>query len=208
MSKSEPREPIRRNARSNRAKILAAARELLGQNPDATLEEIAQAAGVVRRTVHGHFPGRAALLEALAAEASAALRAVSERWPDVTESPERAFAGFVLAVWPEGDRYRLLLSLATQDLGQERVAEALAPARAAARAILERGQQAGVFHDRLPAPALSAAMEAYTLGLLEGVNAGFWSGDARQAAVASLIAVGVPVERAERVVAEVVAEQG
>ncbi|NUS27160.1 MAG: TetR/AcrR family transcriptional regulator [Streptomyces sp.] len=208
MSKSEPREPIRRNARSNRAKILAAARELLGQNPDATLEEIAQAAGVVRRTVHGHFPGRAALLEALAAEASAALRAVSERWPDAKESPERAFAGFVLAVWPEGDRYRLLLSLATQDLGQERVAEALAPARAAALAILERGQQAGVFHDRLPALVLNAAMEAYTLGLLESVNTGSWQGDARQAAVASLIAVGVPVERAERVVAEVVAEQG
>ncbi|MDT7841881.1 TetR/AcrR family transcriptional regulator [Streptomyces justiciae] len=203
MSKSEAREPIRSNARSNRAKILAAARELLGQNPDATLEEIAQAAGVVRRTVHGHFPGRVALLEALAEEASEALRAASARWPDVTEDPEHAFAGFVLAVWPEGDRYRLLLSLATQDLGQGRVTEALAPARAAALSILERGQRAGVFHDRLPAPALSAAMEAYTLGLLEAVTAGLWEGDGARAAVASLIAVGVPVERAERVVAEV-----
>lgn len=135
MAKPEARVPIRSNARSNRAKILAAACELLGQNPDATLEEIAQAAGVVRRTVHGHFPGRVALLEALAEEASEALRAASARWPDGTEEPEHAFAGFVLAVWPEGDRYRLLLSPAAQNLGQERVTEAVAhrPARRPSR---------------------------------------------------------------------------
>ncbi|MFC8344079.1 hypothetical protein [Streptomyces sp. NPDC057280] len=126
-------------------------------------------------------------------------------WPDGTEGPERAFAGFVLAVWPEGDRYRLLLSPAMRNLGQARVTEAVAPARAAALAILERGRRTGVFHDRLPAPALSAAMEAYTIGLLEAVSAGLWDGDGARAAVASVIAVGVPVERAERVVAEVTA---
>src|SRR5919108_2683711 len=64
------RVPQRRNARSNRARILATARRELGRNPDITLEELARAAGVVRRTLFGHFPGRSALLEALAEEAS------------------------------------------------------------------------------------------------------------------------------------------
>ncbi|NEC71302.1 TetR family transcriptional regulator, partial [Streptomyces rochei] len=74
MTKPVAREPQRRNARSNRARILATARRELGRNPDTTLEELARAAGVVRRTLFGHFPGRAALLEALAEEASEALR--------------------------------------------------------------------------------------------------------------------------------------
>lgn len=68
------REPLRRNSRSNRARILATARQELGRNPDVTLEELARAAGVVRRTLFGHFPGRAALLEALTEEASETLR--------------------------------------------------------------------------------------------------------------------------------------
>ncbi|GLP66470.1 hypothetical protein TUSST3_30900 [Streptomyces sp. TUS-ST3] len=71
---SVAREPQRRNARSNRARILATARRELGRNPDITLEELARASGVVRRTLFGHFPGRAALLEALAEEAAESLR--------------------------------------------------------------------------------------------------------------------------------------
>ncbi|MDX3044720.1 TetR/AcrR family transcriptional regulator, partial [Streptomyces caniscabiei] len=42
MSKPVAREPLRRNSRSNRARILATAREELGRNPDVTLEELAR----------------------------------------------------------------------------------------------------------------------------------------------------------------------
>ena len=35
----------------------------------------------------------------------------------------------VFSMWPVGDRYRMLLALARHDLGAERVAEILAPAR-------------------------------------------------------------------------------
>lgn len=150
MTKPVVREPLRRNSRSNRARILATARQELGRNPDVTLEEIARAAGVVRRTLFGHFPGRAALLEALAEEASETLRGIAAGVPDTEGAPERALARFVLSIWPVGDRYRLLLALARQDLGTQRVSETLAPARDEATAILERGQRAGVFHDHLP----------------------------------------------------------
>ena len=207
MPKPVVREPLRRNSRSNRARILATARQELGRNPDVTLEEIARAAGVVRRTLFGHFPGRAALLDALAEEASEALRGVVAREPDAVEAPERAFARFVLSIWSVGDRYRLLLALARQDLGMERVSEVLAPARDAATAVLERGQREGVFHDHLPAAVLSSALEALTISLLESVNAGTWEDDGTQTAVATLVAAGVPEKEASAVVESVASEE-
>ncbi|MGW3290160.1 TetR/AcrR family transcriptional regulator [Streptomyces sp. NPDC001002] len=205
MSKPVAREPQRRNSRSNRARILATARQELGRNPDVTLEELARASGVVRRTLFGHFPGRAALLEALAEEGSEVLREALERGARPAEPAERAFAYFMFSLWPVGDRYRMLLGLTRRDLGPERVTEILAPARAAATAILERGQREGVFHTRLPAAALSAGLEALTVALLEAVNSGALEDDGTRTATAALIAAGVPEERAAVVVGEVAA---
>ncbi|MGW1214938.1 TetR/AcrR family transcriptional regulator [Streptomyces sp. NPDC002499] len=205
MSKPAAREPQRRNSRSNRARILATARQELGRNPDITLEELARASGVVRRTLFGHFPGRAVLLEALAEEGSEVLREALERGARPAEPAERAFAYFMFSLWPVGDRYRMLLGLTRRDLGPERVTEILAPARAAATDILERGQREGVFHTRLPAAALSAGLEALTVALLESVNSGTLEDDGTRTAIAALIAAGVPEERAAVVVGEVAA---
>ena len=178
MTKPVIREPMRRNSRSNRARILAAARQELGRNPDVTLEEIARAAGVVRRTLFGHFPGRAALLDALAEEASEALRSTVTRAPGAEEAPPRALARFVLSIWPVGDRYRLLLALARPDLGTARV----------------------------PAAVPSASLEALTLSLLESVNTGTWEDDGTRTAVATLLAAGVSEPAATATVEGVAAE--
>ncbi|MER5372060.1 TetR/AcrR family transcriptional regulator [Streptomyces sp. NPDC002553] len=204
MSKSAAREPLRSNARSNRARILATARRELGRDPDVTLEELAKAAGVVRRTLFGHFPGRAALLEALAEEAAETLRSTVAAASRPTEPADRALAYFAFSMWPVGDRYRMLLALARRDLGAERVAEILAVARDEVTAVLERGQRDGVFPAHLPAPVLSAGLEAMSVALLEQVNTGAWEDDGTRLAVATLVAAGVPEERAARVVAEVV----
>ncbi|MFE6363164.1 TetR/AcrR family transcriptional regulator [Streptomyces sp. NPDC057806] len=203
MTKPVARVPQRRNARSNRARILATARRELGRNPDITLEELARASGVVRRTLFGHFPGRPALLEALAEEASETLRAALAEAVRPAEPAERALAHFVLAMWPVGDRYRMLLALARRDLGIERVTEILSPARSEVTAILDRGQRDGVFHAHLPAAVLSAGLEAMHVALLEEVNSGALEDDGARTALATLIAAGVPEERASRVVAEI-----
>ena len=207
MTKPPARVPQRSNARSNRERILATARRELGRNPDITLEELARASGVVRRTLFGHFPGREALLEALAEEASEALRAALPAEPEPSgagaEPAERSYARFVLSMWTVGDRYRLLLALARRDLGVERVTEILSPARGAATAILDRGQRDGVFHTQLPAVVLSAGLEAMAIALLEGVNSGELEDDGTHVAVASLIAAGVPEKQARIVVDEV-----
>lgn len=203
MTKPAARQPLRSNARSNRARILATARRELGQNPDITLEELARASGVVRRTLFGHFPGRDALLEALAEEASETLRSALTAGARPAEPAERALAHFVFSMWPVGDRYRMLLALARRDLGVERVAEILAPARAECAAILERGQRDGVFPAHLPPAVLSAGLEAMTVALLEAVNTGELDDEGAPVAVAVLVAAGVPEDTARRVVDDV-----
>ncbi|MEU7838317.1 MULTISPECIES: TetR family transcriptional regulator [unclassified Nonomuraea] len=206
MSKPVAREPLRRNSRSNRARILATAREELGRNPDVTLEELARAAGVVRRTLFGHFPGRAALLEALAEEAAETLRSTVQAGPESgepAESAEWALARFVLRMWPVGDRYRMLLALTRRDLGSERLDEVLAPAREAAIGILDRGQRDGVFHSHLPPAVQSAGLMALIVALVESVNTGALEDDGHRIATATLIAAGVPEDRASAVVEEV-----
>ncbi|MDX3458920.1 helix-turn-helix domain containing protein [Streptomyces sp. ME02-8801-2C] len=203
MSKPVGREPLRRNARSNRARILATAREELGRNPDVTLEELARAAGVVRRTLFGHFPGRAALVEALAEEAAETFRNAMEAGPEPGESAERALAWFVLRLWRVGDRYRMLVALTRRDLGSERFTEVLAPAREAVTGILERGQRDGVFHSHLPPAVQSTGLMALIVALVESVNTGALEDDGHRIATATLIAAGVPEDRASAVVEEV-----
>ena len=205
MTKPAARVPLRRNSRSNRARILATARRELGQNPDVTLEELARAAGVVRRTLFGHFPGRSALLEALAEEASETFKEVLVDGVRPEEPADRALAYFMLRIWPVGDRYRMLLGLARRDLGAERVTEVLAPAREVVTAILERGQRDGVFHSHLPPAVLSAGLEGMTVALLEDVNTGALEDDGTRTAVATLIAAGVSEKQASAVVEEIAA---
>ncbi|MBO4253194.1 TetR family transcriptional regulator [Streptomyces griseorubiginosus] len=172
------------------------------------IEELARASGVVRRTLFGHFPGRAALLDALAEEAAEALQAAVAVAADTTEPADRALALFSLSLWPVGDRYRMLLALARRDLGMERVAGILEPARIRATAIVAQGQRDGVFHSQLPAPVLSAGLEAMTVALLEEVNTGALEDDGTRVAVTALIAAGVPENRAQIVVDEVAAAEG
>jgi AcrR family transcriptional regulator len=61
----------------------ATTRELVG-NPDASIDDIAHAANVVRRTVYSHFPTREALIDAIADQAVAEITKAYEnsiRWP-------------------------------------------------------------------------------------------------------------------------------
>lgn len=206
MSKPVAREPQRRNSRSNRARILATARRELGRNPDITLEELARASGVVRRTLFGHFPGRAALLEALAEEAAESLKGAVAAGVKPSAPAGYALAYFTLSIWPVGDRYRMLLALARHDLGAERVAEILEPARDEVTGILERGQRDGLFHTHLPPAVLSAGLESMTIALLEEVNTGALEDDGTRVAVAMLIAAGVPEKEACAVVDAVVSD--
>ncbi|WP_433239834.1 TetR/AcrR family transcriptional regulator [Streptosporangium sp. CA-135522] len=193
-------------ARSNRQRILAVAATELSRNPQASMDDVARAAGVVRRTLYGHFPSRDALIEGITEQAAREIAEAFHRGQTDTDSPVEAMARFTLAVWEVGDRYRLLIALAQRNLTGAGIHDLLRPVREKAAELLESGQRLGVFSDHLPAPVLSYAVESMTMGLLQAVNDGAWkNGDPEAAATACLIAVGVPAGGAASAVERIAA---
>ena len=66
---TEQARPLRADARRNRERVLAAAREVLAvEGVDAQMTDIARRAGVGIGTLYRHFPDKTALIEALVAE--------------------------------------------------------------------------------------------------------------------------------------------
>jgi AcrR family transcriptional regulator len=61
--------PLRADAERSIQAILAAAERVLSSDPSASMEQIAEQAGVARTTIHRRFATRDALIEALAASA-------------------------------------------------------------------------------------------------------------------------------------------
>ncbi len=65
----DPNRPMRADARRNRARILAAARELFARaDPEVQMDEVASRAGVGVGTVYRHFPDKEALMGELVRE--------------------------------------------------------------------------------------------------------------------------------------------
>ncbi|MFD4560850.1 TetR/AcrR family transcriptional regulator [Streptomyces sp. NPDC058469] len=178
-------------ARATRTRILEAARRELGRDPDSSLGDIAEAAGLARRTLYEHFAGRGALVHGLAADAGEAVRRASTVARTPMPDPVTSLARLVLTLWSVGDRYRTLIALAHRDLGPDRVDELLGPARDTVAAILGQGQRQGVFHTAVPPGPLSRALEAQLLALLDSVNSGLWTDDGTAAVTAALITAGV-----------------
>ncbi|MGW4892317.1 TetR/AcrR family transcriptional regulator [Kitasatospora sp. NPDC004240] len=82
MSKTAGR-PLRADAERSVRAILAAAERVLAENPAASMEQIAEAAGLTRTTVHRRFANRQALIDALAAEGAAKLaQAIEDGHPE------------------------------------------------------------------------------------------------------------------------------
>jgi hypothetical protein len=101
----------------------------------------------------------------------------------------------------------MLISLGRRDLGEESIRAALAPVRAEATGILERGQKDGTFADHIPAPVLALATESLAMALLESQGPTGWSDPNGEAgATAVLIAAGVAPTLARRYVRTVLTE--
>ncbi|MFI7009273.1 TetR/AcrR family transcriptional regulator [Streptomyces sp. NPDC050145] len=75
--------PLRADAERSVRVILEAAERVLAEDPGASMEQIATAAGVARTTIHRRFASRQALIDALASSAARQLaRAVDDGRPD------------------------------------------------------------------------------------------------------------------------------
>ncbi|MER5547191.1 TetR/AcrR family transcriptional regulator [Streptomyces sp. NPDC002589] len=192
-------------ADANRRRILDVALAELLRDPDASMDQIARAAGVVRRTVYGHFPSREALISTLVDGAVEALADADARAREGVTDPAEAVARSVLALWEIADRYRLLVALAQRTVTVQGIRERLAPLRANKVEVLQQGLAAGVFSSPLPAPALAYVHEQLLFAVMEAVNDGLLAADeaGRSATVTVLTAAGMPASSATALVAKV-----
>ncbi len=191
-------------ADANRRRILDVAFTELSRDPDASMDQIARAAGVVRRTVYGHFPSRDALVTALLDEAVEEVLAAHAAAYEGVDDPLRAIAGAMLGVWRVTAPYRLLLSLAQRAVTMEGIRERLAPMHAAGTEMISRAQDEGRFTTTLPPRALVYLLESIVFGLMEAVNDGVLEPEEAGPAAAAtfLTAAGLPSAEATAVVAD------
>ncbi|MGJ5985781.1 TetR/AcrR family transcriptional regulator [Streptomyces acidiscabies] len=189
-------------ADANRRRILDVALAELLRDPDASMDQIARAAGVVRRTVYGHFSSREALIATLVDDAVESVTAVHAAAREGVDDPAESCARSVLAIWTIADRYRLLVALAQRTVTMQGIRERLGPLRETAVQITQLALDEGIFVSPLSAPALSYVHEQILFGLMEAVNDGHLdAGEAgRSAAVTVLTASGVPAGVAEALV--------
>ncbi|KOG34357.1 TetR/AcrR family transcriptional regulator [Streptomyces resistomycificus] len=195
--------PPSSRADANRRRILDVALTELLRDPDASMDQIARAAGVVRRTVYGHFPSREALVGTLVDDAVESVAAAHAAGRSGVEDPAEAVARSVLAVWEVADRYRILVALAQRSVTMQGIRDRLAPVRRDIGELLRRGLEEGVFSSPLPPAALAYVTEQTLFALVDAVNDGLLTAReaGRAAAVTVLTAAGVPASRATGLVA-------
>jgi AcrR family transcriptional regulator len=179
----------------NRERILEVALVVLGRDPGAGMGEIAAAAGVVRRTVYGHFPSRAELVRTLTERAVTEIAAVIQEVDGPDRPPDVVWAEFIARLWPLVHRYRVLVVLRRGEHGQE-IHALLGPVEELLDGLVQRGQDTGVFGRHLPAPVLSRIAWGAVFALADNLPED--TATVRAVTVTSLLLLGVPEDRATR----------
>jgi TetR/AcrR family transcriptional regulator, mexCD-oprJ operon repressor len=161
----------RADAQRNAEKILDAAVACLGRNPEASVSEIAQGAGIGRVTFYGHFPSREALVEA-------ALTRVLDEGDQVLESldltgdPREALRTLIESSWLLMAQASAVLEAAQATLPPGRIQELHAKPAQRVEALIRRGQSEDVFRDDLPASWLTSFLHHVMKGAAVDVSKG------------------------------------
>lgn len=203
VAETRTRQPAKRaDAQRNIAAILDAATMCLSRNPDASLGEIAQTAGVGRVTLYGHFPSRAELVDAVLArvidDGDTALNAV-----DLTGDPSQALARLIETSWLLIDQVRSVLVAAQSTLPPGRIRDLHARPAQRVQDLVERGQAEHVFRTDLPTSWLVGTLHSVMHGAADEIHAGRLAADDAAALISATVLAaftppGQPVPLAER----------
>lgn len=141
----------RLDAERSRAAVLNAAIDVLGRQADASIEDIAAAAGVVRQTVYAHFPTRTALLGAVVHHITAETAGALDALDLTTPPPVEALRRWLEASWAVVQRYPVLLSPVMADAAPPAdESDRHRPVTARLGELLRRGREEGVFETGRP----------------------------------------------------------
>ena len=187
--------PQVRRGGDTRERLLDVAIEVLGTTPDASMGDVASAAGVVRRTVYGYFPSRSDLLVALARRAASEIAAVLAEDAAVDKAADVAWADFIAHLWPLTHRYRVLVVLRRGEFG-EGIHALLGEVEQSLADLVERGQDSGAFGRHLPAGVLSQAAWSAVFTIADD-DLSRTELDVSAVILTSLLMLGVPESRAK-----------
>ena len=183
-----------RSMNETRDRILDVALDVLGENPDAGMGDIASAAGVVRRTVYGHFPSRLDLVRTLTERAVAEMTAVLTEAGASEAEADATWAEFIARLWPVAHRYRVLVALRRGEFG-DAIHGLLGPVDELLADLVKRGQDSDVFARHLPAGVLSQVAYGAVFAIADSDRSDGTLG-VRAATITSLLMLGVPETRA------------
>jgi AcrR family transcriptional regulator len=168
----------RSDAERNVAAILDAAASLFRTGADASMTEIAKAAGLGRVTVYGHFESREHPVEALLARATSEVEGILAAVElDRGPAPE-ALARLLRTSWRKLDQHRGLHAVAARSLPPERLRQHHVRVLALVDRLIERGQEAGDFRADLPRDWLVSVVYAVMHNAADEVDAGRLPADA------------------------------
>jgi len=160
----------RPEARQSIAAVLDAAIQTLASRPDASMDEIARAAGVSRQTVYAHFPSRNALIDAVIERGTAEFTSLLDGVDLDQAPPAQALTRLLDAGWQIAARYPFLWLQPAVDPGKD--ADRHAPILDRMLDIVRRGQASGDFDASVPATWLLSASLALGRAAEDEVKAG------------------------------------
>jgi AcrR family transcriptional regulator len=187
-----------RSMNDTRNRILDVALEVLGQNPDAGMGDIASAAGVVRRTVYGYFPTRADLIRSLTQQAVNEVGGVLTEANASDGAADEVWVDFIARLWPLAHRYRVLVALRRGEYGEE-IHALMGPVDRTLVDLVQKGQDSEVFGRHLPAQVLSQVAYVAVFAIAD-YDLSIGNLGARAATITSLLILGVPEPRAKALV--------
>jgi AcrR family transcriptional regulator len=171
MHRTGTRTTRRADAEQNTARILDAAAECLSRSTTASMGEIAQAAGLGRVTVYGHFPSREALIEAtltrLLDQGEAVLAGL-----DLTGHPHQALRTLIESSWRLTATASAVLEAAQAVLPPGRIRELHAKPAQRVEELIHRGQAEGAFRTDLPASWLVSVLHHVLKGTAADISSG------------------------------------
>jgi TetR/AcrR family transcriptional regulator, mexCD-oprJ operon repressor len=174
-------------------RIIEGATLALASDPDASMNEIAQASGVARATLYRHFDNRHDLLrEIYSSGLDAAAEAIDAAEPKRGDAPA-ALGRIIDALLVISDRYRIIAEQGLEYPELEpRAEEAIAPVGE----LIERGQLERTIRSDLPIRWLTLSVLNLTVSAIRAIGRGEIKADEAAEIVGRTFLQAVEVERA------------